>query len=176
MVWLVPEKLGRETIDMGLWDKMFGSGASDEQNAQKRFDELKQKYQTALTVADREQIEFYNLHVQDDKLYIRGVAPSLEARTKFGDQLKLVNPTEDDVVAEIDIRETQAQAAAAGGGGAAPAVTHTVKPGDTLSKISREYYGSQGEFMRIFYANRDKLSDPDKIQVGQQLTIPDATS
>jgi nucleoid-associated protein YgaU len=26
--------------------------------------------------------------------------------------------------------------------------------------------------MRIFYANRDKLRDPDKIQVGQQLTIP----
>jgi nucleoid-associated protein YgaU len=26
--------------------------------------------------------------------------------------------------------------------------------------------------MRIFYANRDKLKDPDKIQVGQQLTIP----
>jgi nucleoid-associated protein YgaU len=26
--------------------------------------------------------------------------------------------------------------------------------------------------MRIFYANRDKLSDPDKIQVGQQLVIP----
>jgi nucleoid-associated protein YgaU len=28
--------------------------------------------------------------------------------------------------------------------------------------------------MRIFYANRDKLRDPDKIQVGQQLLIPPA--
>jgi len=26
--------------------------------------------------------------------------------------------------------------------------------------------------MRIFYANRDQLSDPDKIQVGQKLIIP----
>jgi nucleoid-associated protein YgaU len=26
--------------------------------------------------------------------------------------------------------------------------------------------------MRIFYANRDKLNDPDKIQIGQQLIIP----
>jgi nucleoid-associated protein YgaU len=26
--------------------------------------------------------------------------------------------------------------------------------------------------MRIFYANRDKLKDPDKIQIGQQLVIP----
>jgi LysM repeat protein len=160
---------------MGLWDKMFGSGATDEQKAQKRFDELKQKYLTALNVADREQIEFYNLHVQDDKLHIRGIAPSLEARNKFGEQLKLVDAAESDVVAEIDIRETQA-AAAAVGGGSAPAVTYTVKSGDTLSKISKEYYGSSDEYMRVFYANRDKLNDPDKIQVGQQLTIPDAKS
>ena len=160
---------------MGLWDKMFGTGASDEQATQKRFNELKGKYHTALNVADREQIQFSNLHVQDDKLYIKGIAPTLEARNKFGEQLRLVNPTEDDVVAEIDIRETQA-AAAAVGGGSAPAVTYTVKSGDTLSKISRAHYGSPTEYMRIFYANRDKLNDPDKIQPGQQLTIPDAKS
>jgi nucleoid-associated protein YgaU len=160
---------------MGLWDRMFGSGASDEEKAQKRFDELKRKYQTALTVADREGIEFSNMHVRDDKLFIKGVAPSLEARTHFGDQLKLADPAESDVVAEIDIREAQAQAAAVGGA-TAPAATYTVKSGDTLSKISREHYGSPHEYMRIFYANRDKLRDPDKIQVGQQLTIPDAKS
>ena len=158
---------------MGLWDRMFGSGASDEQKAQQRFDELKRKYQPALDVADREQIQFHNLHVQDDKLYIKGVAPSLEARTRFGDRLKQIDPSESDVVAEIDIRQAQAQAAAAGGG-SSTAVTYTVKAGDTLSKISKEHYGSANEFMRIFYANRDKLKDPDKIQAGQQLTIPDA--
>jgi nucleoid-associated protein YgaU len=160
---------------MGLWDRMFGSGASDEQKAQKRFDELKRKYQPALDVADREQIQFHNLHVQDDKLYIKGDAPSLEARNKFGDRLKQIDPAESDVVAEIDIRQAQAQAAAAGGG-TSTAVTYTVKSGDTLSKISKEHYGSPNEFMRIFYANRDKLKDPDKIQAGQQLTIPDAKS
>lgn len=160
---------------MGLWDRMFGSGATDEQKPQQRFDELKRKYQPALDVADREQIQFHNLHVQDDKLYIKGVAPSLEARNRFGDQLKQINPTEDDVVAEIDIRQAQAQGAAAGGG-SSQAATYTVKAGDTLSKISKEHYGSANEFMRIFYANRDKLKDPDKIQAGQQLTIPDAKS
>ena len=56
------------------------------------------------------------------------------------------------------------------------AVTYTVKSGDTLSKISRDQYENPNDFMRIFYANRDKLSDPDKIQVGQQLTIPDGKS
>ena len=163
---------------MGLFDKMFGRGASEAENqpnAQNRFNELKQKYQPALNVADREQIQFHNLHVQDDKLYIKGVAPSLEARNRFGNQLKQIDPSESDVVAEIDIREEQPKAGDANWG-SGPSVTYTVKSGDTLSKISKEHYGSANEFMRIFYANRDKLKDPDKIQAGQQLTIPDAKS
>jgi len=63
---------------------------------------------------------------------------------------------------------------AAAGGGQSQGQTYTVKSGDTLSKIAREHYGDANEYMKIFYANRDKLKDPDKIQVGQQLTIPSA--
>ena len=44
--------------------------------------------------------------------------------------------------------------------------------GDNLSKISKQFYGDADEYMRIFYANRDKLKDPDMIQVGQKLAIP----
>jgi nucleoid-associated protein YgaU len=29
--------------------------------------------------------------------------------------------------------------------------------------------------MRIYYANQDKLNDPDMIKVGQKLTIPPAS-
>ena len=61
----------------------------------------------------------------------------------------------------------------AGGG---EGVSHTVQPGDTLSKIARDYYGDDNQYMRIYEANRDKLDDPDAIQVGQELTIPPATS
>ena len=73
--------------------------------------------------------------------------------------------------AEINVQQSQAQAATATGGTSAP-VTYSVKSGDTLSKISKEYYGTSNEYMRIFYANRDKLRDPDHIQVGQELVIP----
>ena len=159
---------------MGLWDKMFGSGADDAQqqpNAQQRFDTLKQKYQSVLNAADQLNIQFHNLHVQDDKLFIRGTAPSDDAKGKFWDQIKLVNPNQDDITADINVDSSRAQAATAGGG-SQNAQTYTVKSGDTLSKISKPFYGDSNEYMQIFYANRDKLKDPDKIQVGQELNIP----
>jgi nucleoid-associated protein YgaU len=161
---------------MGLFDKMFGRGASEaeqQQGAQQRFNELKQKYQTVLTTADNERIQFQNLHVQDNKLFIRGIAPSEEAKNKFWDQIKLVNPNADDITADITVDSSRAMGAAAGGGqGSAGSQTYEVKSGDNLSKISKQFYGDANEYMRIFYANRDKLKDPDKLQVGQQLSIP----
>lgn len=161
---------------MGLFDKMFGRKATEVQqqpDAQQRFDQLKQKYQTVLNTADQQQIQFHNLHVDGDKLYIKGVAPSDDAKNKFWDQIKLVNPNADDITADISVAP-QASAAAAGGGGGqgTGGQTYTVKSGDTLSKISKQFYGDSNEYMRIFYANRNELKDPDKIQVGQQLTIP----
>jgi nucleoid-associated protein YgaU len=160
---------------MGLFDKMFGSGAAQAQqqpNNQQRFDTLKQKYQSVLNAADQEHLQFQNLHVQDDKLFIRATAPSEEAKNKIWDQIKLVNPNMDDVIADISV-DAKAMGAAAGGGGASQGgQSYTVKAGDNLSKISKQFYGDGNEYMKIFYANRDKLRDPDKIQVGQQLTIP----
>ena len=160
---------------MGLFDKMFGRGAAQaeqQQGAQQRFNELKQKYQTVLSVSDSEKIQFLNLHVQDNKLFIRAVAPSEEAKNKFWDQIKLVNPNADDITADISVDQSRAIGAAAGGGEGAAGQTYEVKSGDNLSKISKQFYGDSDEYMRIFYANRDKLNDPDKIQIGQKLIIP----
>ncbi|HET6977743.1 MAG TPA: LysM peptidoglycan-binding domain-containing protein [Pyrinomonadaceae bacterium] len=160
---------------MGLFDKMFGRGASEaeqQQGAQQRFNELKQRYQSVLTTADNEHIQFLNLHVQDNKLFIKGIAPSEEAKNKFWDQIKLVNPNQDDITADISVDSSRAMGAAAGGGESSGSQTYEVKSGDNLSKISKQFYGDANEYMRIFYANREMLKDPDKIQVGQKLVIP----
>ncbi len=157
---------------MGLFDKMFGPGAGAAQqqpDADKRFNELKQKYQTVLTTADQEHVQFQNLHVEDNKLFIKGTAPTEEAKSKFWEQIKLVGPSQDDITADITVDSSRAVGAAVGGSQGGQ--TYTVKSGDTLSAISKQLYGDANEYMRIFYANRDKLNDPDKIQVGQQLTV-----
>ena len=49
---------------------------------------------------------------------------------------------------------------------------HVVVKGDTLSKIAKKYYGDPSLYPQIFEANRDILTDPDKIQIGQKLRIP----
>ena len=51
--------------------------------------------------------------------------------------------------------------------------THVVAKGDTLSAIAEQHYGNAKKYMKIFEANRELLTDPDKMQPGQQLTIPD---
>jgi LysM repeat protein len=162
---------------MGIFDKMFGKGATEEHTETQRFDELKQKYSTTLSVLDQQHVQLYNLHLQDNKLFLRGVAPSQDAINEVQNQINLVNPNADDITVELSVAQPQAQTAAANTGQTTQqgGQTYTVKGGDTLSKISRQYYGDANEFMRIFYANRDKLNDPNKIQVGQQLVIPPDT-
>ena len=49
---------------------------------------------------------------------------------------------------------------------------HNVVAGDTLSGLAKKYYGDASKYNRIFEANRDQLSDPDRIRVGQKLKIP----
>jgi len=50
---------------------------------------------------------------------------------------------------------------------------HTVASGDSLSAISKKYYGTWKLYPEIFEANKPMLSDPDKIYPGQVLRIPD---
>ena len=49
---------------------------------------------------------------------------------------------------------------------------YTVVKGDTLSKVSKQYYGDANQYMKIFEANKPMLSHPDKIYPGQVLRIP----
>lgn len=56
-----------------------------------------------------------------------------------------------------------------------PQMVHTVAPGDTLGSISKHYYGDAKRYAEIFEANRGTLSDPNAIDVGQQLMIPHQT-
>lgn len=140
-----------------------------------RLEELKNKYHAALETIQREGVRLTHLHVQDNKLFLQGAAPSQEVKNDVWNQIKAADSTYSDLTCDLTIDPSiappQAQAAAAGGG-ATSTRTYTVRSGDTLSKIAKEFYGNANDYNRIFEANRDKLQNPDKIQVGQQLVIP----
>jgi LysM repeat protein len=149
------------------------------------FEELKTKYQSVIRQVQTLGIQVANLHQQQDgKLFIKGTAPSLEAANKVWDEIKRINPRLDDIVADFPVDPSMAAtpAPASGPAPASPSAgsaasrhqMYTVKPGDTLSKISKQFYGNANDYMRIFNANKDKLTNPDNIQPGQELKIPAA--
>jgi nucleoid-associated protein YgaU len=139
-----------------------------------QLEQMKQKYASVLTAIDQQQIRLSHVHIQDNKLFIQGLAPSEEAKNRVWDQIKQVNPNwAEELIADLTIdpnaKPAQVQGASASGGQAS---TYTVQAGDSLSKISKELYGNGSEYMKIFEANRDVLSDPNKIRPGQTLKIP----
>ncbi len=140
-----------------------------------QLEELKQKYQSVLDIISREGVHLTHLHVQDNKLFIQGAAPSEEIKNDVWNQIKSVDASYSDLTCDLTVDSTlpqpaKAQAAAAGTSGSGK--TYKVQPGDSLSKIAKEFYGNAADYNKIFEANRDKLSDPDKIQAGQELVIP----
>jgi len=50
---------------------------------------------------------------------------------------------------------------------------HIVHKGDTLSDISRKYYGSANNRQKIFIANQSVIKDPNRLTPGVKLIIPD---
>ena len=140
-----------------------------------RLEELKQKYSAALQTIQQRGVKLSHLHVQDNKLYIEGAAPSEAIKNEVWNQIKAADPTYSDLTANITVDSSLPQPQQAAAAAAAPASsgkTYTVQPGDSLSKIAKQYYGDANAYNKIFEANRDKLSDPNKIQVGQVLVIP----
>jgi LysM repeat protein len=135
-----------------------------------KLEQMKSKYQSVLNLMTDLKVQLKNLHVQGDKLFIRGVAQTKDDSNKVWNQIKLVDKNyAQDLMAEISYLS---DAPAPKPQNAPTLRIHKVVAGDTLSKIAKKYYGKAGDYMKIFEANKDKLKDPDKIFPGQELIIP----
>lgn len=141
-----------------------------------RLEELKNKYHAALATIQTTGVRLSHLHVQDNKLFLQGSAPSEEIKNEVWNQIKAADATYTDLTCDLtvdpSIAAPAAKAAAAAAGGGSTARTYKVQAGDTLSKIAKEYYGDANRYNEIFEANRSQLESPDKIRAGQELTIP----
>ncbi|MDM0038550.1 peptidoglycan-binding protein LysM [Variovorax sp. J22G21] len=115
------------------------------------------------TYIEKQNLGLTNLAVTYDgasgKVTLAGAAPSQEASEKAA--LAAGN------VANVTDVDNNLTAPAAD-----PAQYHDVVKGDTLSAISKKYYGDANKYNAIFEANKPMLSHPDKIYPGQKLRIP----
>lgn len=106
------------------------------------------------------QVKDLAVDIEGDKALIRGAVDSQEQREKI---ILLVGNTEgigsvDDRL-QVSRQEPEAQ-------------YYDVKPGDTLSKIAKQFYGDANKYNQIFEANKPMLKDADEIYPGQKLRIP----
>jgi nucleoid-associated protein YgaU len=121
--------------------------------------DLRAKYDQAIQTAKR--LGFQGAATQEgDKLHFKGTVHSEAEKNEIWGAIKAVPDWKTDLNADITVVPGPA------------GKTYTVKAGDTLSKIAKETLGDANAYMKIFNANKDQLTDPDKIKPGQVLHLP----
>ena len=83
-------------------------------------------------------------------------------KTDFGNSLKL-NTTSQNKTEKAVPSSSQASSAQR---------TYTVKKGDCLWKIAKQFYGNGALYTKIYDANTNQIANPNLIYVGQVFVIP----
>jgi nucleoid-associated protein YgaU len=120
---------------------------------------VKDKYQSVLALGEKLNVANGKVEEVDGVLRVWGTVRNPYEKDQLWDAIKAVggaNPT----AADIQVADSSHYA------------VHEVVKGDSLSKIAKHYYNDMMKYKAIFEANRHILDDPDKIEVGQVLTIP----
>lgn len=120
---------------------------------------LQDKYASLIQFAQGNGISNLTVNEQEGVLYLTCTAPTNQAKDHLWNLYESIDPEmrSADLVLNVSVDQSVPE-------------TYEVKAGDNLSKIAKKYSGIS--WKDIFEANKDKLSDPDKIFPGQVLTIP----
>ncbi|MBK8557921.1 MAG: LysM peptidoglycan-binding domain-containing protein [Lewinellaceae bacterium] len=122
---------------------------------------VQSKYQSVLDLGEKLGAKDGEVKEENGVLHIKGTVHSQYEKNQLWDAIKAIGGAQPaDIAADIKVETNDYYA------------KYTVVKGDTLGKISKHFYEEAGKYMQIFNANRDILSNPDLIQVGQVLTIP----
>jgi len=124
------------------------------------FQALQQKYEPVVDTIKRFEpygAKFVGSELIGEQYHLVAQVPSQVVENRVWDSIKQVDPQFADLKHEITNTGGQDQ-------------TYTIEPGDNLSKVSKLFYGDPNHYEAI--ANASNLDNPDKIQVGQQVTVP----
>lgn len=120
------------------------------------------KYQEVVALSESFDMMDTMVEEQENRLKIKGMVRTQYEKNQIWDMIKEISGgmVPEDLEADITVENPQIFH------------FHTVEKGETLSKISNHYYKDAKQYMTIFEANQDVLKDPNKISIGQELTIP----
>ncbi len=122
---------------------------------------LQTKYSPVIALAKELNVQGLNVKEEAGKLKVSGSVNTQYEKNSIWDKIKEVGGEgQKEVSADIKVLNTTYYH------------LHTVKSGESLSKISKHYYKDANKYMQIFNANKDQLKNPDMIKVGQQIKIP----
>ena len=122
---------------------------------------IQAKYQSVLDLGKELGAQGGGVSEANGVLTITGTVETEYEKNQLWDQIKEVGgATPSDIIADIKVATTDYYA------------KYTVKSGDSLGKIAKHFYEDAKLYTEIFKANTDILDHPDRIEVGQILTIP----
>lgn len=130
-------------------------------NLKKLIIMVKSKYQSVLDLGQELNIQNGDVSEENGILKMKGTAKTQYEKNLLWDKIKSIggeNPS--DINADIKVADTSVYA------------RHTVKSGETLGKIAKQYYGDASKYQKIYSANTDILKNPDMIHPDQELIIP----
>jgi nucleoid-associated protein YgaU len=136
------------------------------------LEQLKAKYQSVIDLGKARGVSWKNVHLENEKLLIRGAAPNDAIKNDVWNAIKAIDPQYSDLTADISIDPSLPVPAPPTPAAKEPRI-YEVVAGDTLSKIAKHFYGDAAKYPKIFDANRDQLKDPNVIKPGQRLKIPE---
>ncbi len=122
---------------------------------------VKAKYQPVLDLGEQLAIQNGDVKEENGVLKVKGEAKTQYEKNILWDKIKEIggeNPS--DIMANITVADQSVYH------------RHTVKSGESLSKIAKKYYGDPMKYKKIFEANTNILKNPDIIHPDQVLVIP----
>ncbi|MBG6129887.1 nucleoid-associated protein YgaU [Aquimarina sp. EL_43] len=122
---------------------------------------VKSKYQSVLDLGQELNIQDGDVSEENGTLKIKGTAKTQYEKNQLWDKIKEIGGNSpSDIMADIKVADTSVYH------------RHTVKSGESLSKIAKHYYGDAMKYKAIFEANTNILKNPDVIHPDQELVIP----
>ncbi len=121
---------------------------------------LQYKYRELVTTAKSAGVSNLQVREQDNVLYVDGIAPSEEIKQKLWDIYGKIDPNYRSADLVMNIKAMQ---------GAGDTKEYVVVSGDNLSKIGKKF---NVKWKDIFEANKDRIKNPDHIEPGWKLKIP----